>query len=73
MEKYSFYMKPENYQPSGCADFSKINTPKNVTVSYTDLTTKKQEDHNVIRTQITDENGIEKCIYVLPPPSFVEK
>lgn len=68
MEQYNFNMRPENYQHSGCADFSKIRTPKNAIVTYTDLTTKKQEDHNITRTEITDENGMNKFIYILPPP-----
>jgi hypothetical protein len=68
MEQYSFNIKPENYQPSNCADFSKIDTPINATLTYTDLNTRKQEVHNITRTEITDENGTNKFIYILPPP-----
>jgi predicted acylesterase/phospholipase RssA len=62
------HVKPENYQPSGYADFSKINTPKNMTVTYTNLDTKTQEVHTITRTELTDENGIDKFIYTLPLP-----
>jgi hypothetical protein len=68
MEQYSFNIKPENYQPSNYADFSKIETPINTTLTYTDLTTRKHEVHNITRTEITDENGTKKFIYILPPP-----
>lgn len=35
MEQNIFNINPENCQPSDCADFSKINTQKNMTVTYT--------------------------------------
>jgi hypothetical protein len=72
MDTYSFNMSPKNYQPSGCADFSKIYTPKHKTLTYTDLNTKEQEVYNIPRTEITDENGIKKFKYIFPPP-FVKK
>jgi hypothetical protein len=72
MEQYSFNIRPENYQPSGCADFSKIVTPEHAIVTYTNLTTRETENNNITRTEITDENGINKFIYILPPP-FVKK
>lgn len=72
MEQFSFNMKPENFQPSECADFSKIFTPKNATLTYTDVNTRVQEDHNITRTEITNENGTKKFIYIIPP-SFVKK
>lgn len=74
MEQYTFNLSPENYQPSGCADFSKINTPKNATVTFTNVNTnvntKEKEDIDITITEITDENGIKKIIYNIPPPSF---
>jgi hypothetical protein len=72
MEQYSFHISPENYQPSGCIDFSKIFTPKNAILTYTNLNTGEQEEHNITRTEITDENNIKKFIYIYPVP-FVKK
>lgn len=68
MEQYTFNMTPGHFQPSGCADFSKIFTPKKAIVTYTDLNTREKEVVNITRTEITDENGVNKFIYTLPPP-----
>jgi hypothetical protein len=37
MEEYIFNLRPENFQPSGIADFSKIYNPKDPIVTYTCL------------------------------------
>lgn len=67
MEEYSFNIRPEDYQPSGCADFSKIYTPKDAIVTYTNLNTGEKEVHNITRTEIKDKNGNTKYTYILPP------
>ncbi len=71
-EKYTFNMKPEDYQPSGCCDFSKIYNSKEAILIYTDLNSKKKEHHVVKRTEIINENGIKEFIYIFPA-HFIEK
>lgn len=43
MEEYKFNLRPENFQPNGIADFSKIYNPKDPIITYTDLNTGKKE------------------------------
>jgi len=68
MEEYKFNFSPETFQPSGCADFSKIHNPEKATVTYTNLETGKTENHNV-KMELVNENGIDKAIYNLQPLS----
>ncbi len=67
MEEYSFNIRPEDYQPSGCADFSKIYMPGDAILTYTNLNTGEKEVINIPKSEITDENGITNYIYILPP------
>ena len=71
MEEYSFTtVRPEDYQPSGCADFSKIYTPKEAILTYTNINTGEKEVYTITRTEITDKNGIIKYIYIYHSTSF---
>ncbi len=68
MEKYTFHLNPQKHQPSGFADFSKIFTPENAILTYKNLNSGEQEEHNITRTEIIDENGIKRFIYIFPIP-----
>ncbi len=56
------------YQPSGTADFSKIYTPNDLTVTYTNLNTRKTEQQPVEIKEIIDKDGNKKIVYILPKP-----
>ncbi len=70
MEEYIFNLRPENFQPSGIADFSKIYNPnpKNPILTYTCLSTRKTEKHCVEITKLITKDGDKKIIYIFPPP-----
>lgn len=68
MNHHPFNLLPENYQPSNCADFSKIYNQKITTVTYTNLDTKDTEQHVVVGTEIVNDKDVVKIIYKLPPP-----
>ena len=65
---YDFSMRPEHHEPSGYADFSRINTPKNTTLTYTDLETRETNSCTMIRTETIDENGDTKFNYICATP-----
>ena len=69
---YTFDIKPEDHQPVGCCDFSKIYSPKKQIITYTNLDTKETECQIIKRKEIVDDNGIKKFIYILPSP-FIKK
>jgi hypothetical protein len=71
MEKYIFNGIPENYQHLGCANFSKIDTPKNSILTYTNLETSEKKEIRMTRIKFIDENGINKFKYF--PSYFVYK
>jgi hypothetical protein len=70
MEESIFNLRPENFQPSGIADFSKIYNPnpKNPIVTYTCVNTGEKEKHYVETTELITKEGDKKLIYNLPPP-----
>lgn len=70
MEEYKFSLRPENYQPRGFADFSKIYNQKDPIVTYTNLNTRKTSQHNVETKEIIDKDGNKKITYILPQPSI---
>jgi len=59
------FEKPKLIQPSG---FFKLSSPTSLTVTYTDLTTRMQEQHTVERTAKANKNNVEIFEYVLPKP-----
>lgn len=65
---YIFNKKPEDHQPSGHCDFSKIYTPNTLIITYTNLNTRETECHTIERTEIIDDNGIKKMAYYFPNP-----
>jgi hypothetical protein len=65
---YKFNLNIEDHQPSGCADFSKINVPTSGTLTYTNLDTKEKEYHIIEKTEIVNDEGKPKYVYVFPPP-----
>ncbi len=71
---YDFSIKPENYQPSGYADFSKIyDLTEQTTFTYKYLDTEGKQVVKVLNTikkEITDENGFKKFIYIWPNVRF---
>ena len=72
MNEFLLSFKPESFQPSGTADFSKINTLKDATVTYTitytDLPSKKTE-LRIENKEMVDEHGNKTIVYTLPHPS----
>lgn len=70
MKLYEFNESPETYQPTGFTDFSKIYTPKNIILTYTNLNTQKTEQHNIERTKIINKDKIKKVTYKFPPPTI---
>ncbi len=68
-----FNIRPENHQPKGVCDFSKLYNPKNITVYYTNLDTSEKEQHNVERTEHIDNNGKILFIYKIPEPFVKNK
>lgn len=69
MNTYTFDLRPENHQPSGRADFSKIYNPNNVVVTYENLDTEETIKYVVSTTEVTNEKGDKIANYVLPPPT----
>ena len=73
MEKiYTFDINPENYQPSGQCDFSKIYYSDNAILTYTNVNTLEKEKHIVKKNEIINNDGIKVFAYIFPTP-FVKK
>ncbi len=67
IKPYSFDIDPNNYQPSGRCDFSKIYNPKSVVLTYTDHN-GNTEKHIIERTEIINKKGNKKFTYIFPAP-----